>query len=64
MIRPGVGYMAMRGGFNKTTYGEFIQAMTDLKKAGMQQLVLDLISPLNQFPVLLQIIFELHGCTL
>lgn len=42
MIRPGVGYMAMNGGFNRTTYGEFVQAMTDLKAAGMQQLVLDL----------------------
>jgi len=42
MIRPGVGYMAMRGGFNKTTYGEFLQAMRDLKAAGMTQLVLDL----------------------
>ncbi|HEV7699483.1 MAG TPA: S41 family peptidase [Pyrinomonadaceae bacterium] len=42
MIRPGVGYMAMRGGFNKTTYAEFVQAMKDLKAAGMQQLVIDL----------------------
>lgn len=42
MIRPGVGYMAMNGGFNRTTYGEFVQAMTDLKAAGMQQLVIDL----------------------
>lgn len=42
LIRPGVGYMAMRGGFNQTTYGEFVQAMRDLKAAGMQQLVIDL----------------------
>jgi carboxyl-terminal processing protease len=42
MIRPGVGYIAMRGGFNTTTYGEFIAAMSDLKAAGMQQLVIDL----------------------
>jgi len=42
MIRPGVGYIAMRGGFNTTTYGEFVSAMRDLKAAGMQQLVLDL----------------------
>jgi carboxyl-terminal processing protease len=42
MIRPGVGYMAMRGGFNRTTYDEFVQAMRDLKAAGMQQLVIDL----------------------
>lgn len=42
MIRPGIGYMAMRGGFNQTTYQEFISGMRDLKAAGMQQLVLDL----------------------
>ncbi len=27
MIRPGVGYIAMTGGFNQTTYAEFVQAM-------------------------------------
>lgn len=42
MIRPGVGYMAMRGGFNQTTYGEFVEGMKFLKTQGMQQLVLDL----------------------
>ncbi len=42
MIRPGVGYMAMRGGFNQTTYAEFVQGMRELKAAGMQQLVIDL----------------------
>ena len=42
MIRPGVGYMAMRGGFNTTTYGEFATAMRSLKAQGMQQLVIDL----------------------
>lgn len=42
MIRPGVGYMAMNGGFNQTTYAEFVRAMRDLKAAGMQQLVIDL----------------------
>jgi carboxyl-terminal processing protease len=42
MIRPGVGYISMRGGFNTTTYGEFVSAMRDLKANGMQQLVLDL----------------------
>lgn len=41
MIRPGVGYIAMRGGFNQTTYGEFKEAMQELKDRGMQQLVLD-----------------------
>lgn len=42
MIRPGVGYISMRGGFNQTTFGEFAQAMSQLKDRGMQQLVLDL----------------------
>ena len=42
MIRPGVGYIAMSGGFNQTTYAEFAQAMKSLKAAGMKQLVLDL----------------------
>lgn len=42
MIRPGVGYMAMRGGFNQTTYGEFARGLRELKAQGMTQLVLDL----------------------
>lgn len=42
MIRPGIGYIAMTGGFNQTTYGEFVQAMKDLKAEGMKQLILDL----------------------
>jgi carboxyl-terminal processing protease len=42
MIRPGVGYIAMRGGFNQTTFAEFTQSMQLLKERGMQQLVLDL----------------------
>ncbi|MEO6334062.1 MAG: S41 family peptidase [Pyrinomonadaceae bacterium] len=42
MIRPGIGYIAMTGGFNQTTYGEFSQAMKGLKARGMKQLVLDL----------------------
>lgn len=42
MIRPGVGYMAMRGGFNQTTFREFIMGLRELKAAGMQQLVIDL----------------------
>lgn len=42
MIRPGVGYIAMTGGFNQTTYGEFVDAMRRLKTKGMKQLVLDL----------------------
>lgn len=42
MIRPGVGYIAMTGGFNQTTYAEFADAMKTLKAHGMKQLVLDL----------------------
>ena len=42
MIRPGVGYIAMTGGFNQTTYAEFTRAMKSLKERGMKQLVLDL----------------------
>lgn len=42
MIRPGVGYINMSGGFNQTTFAEFRQAMVQLKGEGMQQLVIDL----------------------
>ena len=42
MIRQGVGYLAMRGGFNQTTYNEFVAGMKSLKANGMQQLVIDL----------------------
>lgn len=42
MLRPGVGYVAMTGGFNRTTYSEFVEAMGELKAQGMRNLVLDL----------------------
>jgi len=42
LIRPGVGYIAMTGGFNHTTFDEFQGAMRQLKAQGMKQLVLDL----------------------
>lgn len=42
MIRPGVGYLNMSGGFNSTTYAEFVQAMRALRASGMQQVVIDL----------------------
>ena len=42
MIRPEIGYIAMTGGFNQTTFAEFRQAMAELKSQGMRQLVLDL----------------------
>jgi carboxyl-terminal processing protease len=42
MIKPGVGYIAMTGGFNLTTAAEFKKAMDDLHEQNMQMLVLDL----------------------
>lgn len=42
MVRPGVGYVAMTGGFNLTTTDEFTRALSDLHKKGMTQLILDL----------------------
>jgi carboxyl-terminal processing protease len=42
MVRPGVGYVAMTGGFNTTTADEFQEALQDLHSKGMNMLVLDL----------------------
>jgi carboxyl-terminal processing protease len=42
MIRPGVGYIAMTGGFNFTTADEFRAALETLRGHGMQLLILDL----------------------
>lgn len=42
MIRPGVGYLRMNGGFNQTTSGEFVQGLRELKLAGATQFVIDL----------------------
>jgi carboxyl-terminal processing protease len=42
MIRPGVGYVAMTGGFNLTTADEFRDALESLHAQGMKMLVLDL----------------------
>lgn len=42
MLRPGVGYVAMTGGFNLTTADEFEQALKHLHSRGMNMLVLDL----------------------
>ena len=42
MLRPGVGYVAMTGGFNLTTFDEFEQALKYLHSKGMNMLVLDL----------------------
>ena len=42
MLRPGVGYVAMTGGFNLTTDDEFGEALKYLHSKGMNMLVLDL----------------------
>ena len=42
MLRPGVGYVAMTGGFNLTTADEFEVALKELHSKGMNMLVLDL----------------------
>ena len=42
MLRPGVGYVGMTGGFNLTTADEFEQSLKELHSKGMNMLVLDL----------------------
>jgi len=42
MLRPGVGYVGMTGGFNFTTDDEFGEALKQLHSRGMNMLVLDL----------------------
>src|ERR687890_948307 len=42
MIRPGVGYVGLTGGFTQTTSNELAAALEQLSGQGMQQLVLDL----------------------
>ncbi len=42
MLRSGVGYVAMTGGFNLTTADEFDQALKQLHSKGMNMLILDL----------------------
>jgi carboxyl-terminal processing protease len=42
MLRPGVGYVGMTGGFNLTTDDEFGDALRQLHSKGMNMLVLDL----------------------
>lgn len=41
MIRPGIGYIRI-GSFGVTTYKEFMDGVTALKKQGMRDLILDL----------------------
>jgi carboxyl-terminal processing protease len=42
MVRPGVGYIGLTGGFTQTTADELAQSLEELSRQGMQQLVLDL----------------------
>jgi carboxyl-terminal processing protease len=42
MLRPGVGYIGLTGGFNKTTSEELRFAIAQLKQQGMNSLILDL----------------------
>ncbi|HEX8686517.1 MAG TPA: S41 family peptidase, partial [Pyrinomonadaceae bacterium] len=42
MLRPGVGYVGLTGGFTQTTSEELARALESLGGQGMQQLVLDL----------------------
>ncbi|MDQ1590573.1 MAG: carboxyl-terminal processing protease [Pyrinomonadaceae bacterium] len=42
LLKPGVGYIDMTRGFNRSTAEEFIAALEDLRKQGMTSLVLDL----------------------
>lgn len=42
IARPGTGYIALSGGFNKATNEEVQMAMSELKKQGMNSLILDL----------------------
>ncbi len=42
ILKPGVGYIDMTRGFNRSTAEEFIASVEDLRKQGMTSLVLDL----------------------
>jgi len=42
ILKPGVGYIDMTRGFNRSTAEEFVAAVEDLRKQGMTSLVLDL----------------------
>lgn len=42
MVKPDTGYVGLTGGFQETTAKELDQAIADLKKQGMKQMVLDL----------------------
>jgi len=42
MLRDGTGYIGLTGGFQETTSEELDRAITELKKSGMKNLILDL----------------------
>lgn len=42
MVRPGIGYIGLTGGFQHKTDEELREALTKLKEQGMRQVVLDL----------------------
>ena len=42
MIRPGIGYIALTGGFTQETANELRRAIGELKGQGMARLILDL----------------------
>lgn len=42
IIHPGIGYIGLTGGFQRTSDSELRESLTKLKKEGMRQLVLDL----------------------
>ncbi|MCI0659930.1 MAG: S41 family peptidase [Acidobacteria bacterium] len=42
MLRPGIGYIGLTGGFNQETTDELHGALTQLKQMGMTSLILDL----------------------
>jgi len=42
MVRPGVGYVGLTGGFTQTSGDELASAITSLRAQGMKQMVLDL----------------------
>src|SRR5262249_57581899 len=42
MLRPGIGYIGLTGGFNQETTEELRGAISQLKEEGMNSLVLDL----------------------
>lgn len=42
IVRPGIGYVGLTGGFQQTTTEELDEAIAALKKQGMKQVILDL----------------------